>query len=94
MFEKIICTLFRISTLTFLLGGLTIVTGQAIGIIVGNGHFVTSFEEALAPWAYGAAGIAGLLSFVLMYFHREAHYTGDEHDEEDAVARHAAEPAR
>jgi len=109
MFEKIICILFRISTLVFLLGGLAIVAGQAGGIIAGNGNFVTNFEETLAPWAYGAAGVAGLLAFVLMYFHPEADYTGAEHDDEhthnqtahgenhpeqkDSVARHTPELA-
>ena len=105
MFEKIICILFRITTLVFLLGGLTIVAGQAGGIIAGNGEFVTSFEETLAPWAYGAAGVAGLLAFVLMYYHPEADYTGDEHthnedaddenhpEQNDSVARHTPEHA-
>jgi len=103
MFEKIICILFRLSTLVFLLGGLVIVLGQAGGIIAGNGEFVTTFEETLAPWAYGASGVAGLLAFALMYFNPEADYTGAEHDDDqgrDAFAtdgrvesRHAPEHA-
>ncbi len=89
MFEKTISILFWISTLVFLLGGLAIVAGQAGGIIAGNGDFVTSFEETLAPWAYGASGVAGLLAFVLMYFHPEADYTGAEHDDEHTHNEHA-----
>jgi hypothetical protein len=102
MFEKIICTIFRISTLVFLLGGVVIVVGQAGGILVGNGEFVTGFEETMAPWVYGASGVAGLLAFALMYFHPEADYTGSEHDDAAGTsdsdvkasgARHAPEHA-
>jgi hypothetical protein len=99
VFEKITCILFRISTLVFLLGGLAIVLGQAGGLVAGNGEFVTGFEETLAPWAYGASGVAGLLAFVLMYFHPESEHDGEtahtEHNGEldGSVSRHAPEHA-
>ena len=58
MLEKTLSTLFRISTLAFLLGGLAIVAGQLVGIALGDGHLVTHVEELLAPYAYGGAGVA------------------------------------
>ncbi|AHK34226.1 hypothetical protein OPAG_01396 [Rhodococcus opacus PD630] len=87
MFQKCFSTLFRISVVAFLLGGLAIVLGQTVGLILGDGVVVTHVEELLAPYAYGAAGIAGLLSFVLSYFHH-----GGEEDalgNEDSPARTA-----
>lgn len=70
MAEKVISTVFRISVALFLLGGLVIVILQGVGLVLGDGDFVTGSEEALAPWAYGSAGVAGLLAFALSYFHR------------------------
>ncbi|CAG7583391.1 hypothetical protein ACVH9Z_00665 [Rhodococcus opacus] len=87
MFQKSFSTLFRISVVAFLLGGLAIVLGQSVGLILGDGVVVTHVEELLAPYAYGAAGIAGLLAFVLSYFHH-----GGEEDalgNEDSPARTA-----
>ena len=68
MLENILSTIFRISVVTFLLGGLAIVVLQTGGLIAGSGTFVVEVEELLAPWAYGAAGVAGLLAFALSYF--------------------------
>ena len=87
MFQKSFSTLFRISVVAFLLGGLAIVLGQSVGLILGDGVVVTHVVELLAPYAYGAAGIAGLLAFVLSYFHH-----GGEEDalgNEDSPARTA-----
>ncbi|AJW40544.1 hypothetical protein NY08_2523 [Rhodococcus sp. B7740] len=70
MLEKCISTIFRVSVVAFLLGGLAIVVLQGGGLVAGDGEFVTHIEELLAPWAYGSAGIAGLLAFALSYFHR------------------------
>ncbi|MGZ8178011.1 hypothetical protein ACXVUM_08755 [Williamsia sp. SKLECPSW1] len=68
MIENTLSTVFRVSVVVFLLGGLAIVTLQAGGLIAGSGSFVTGAEESLAPYAYGAAGVAGLLAFALSYF--------------------------
>ena len=90
MLEKCISTIFRISVVAFLLGGLAIVVLQGGGLIAGNGEFVTHIEELLAPWAYGSAGIAGLLAFALSYFHRPDDESSPTEDSaRTATAEHA-----
>ena len=68
MIERTLSAVFRVSVVVFLLGGLAIVLLQIGGLIAGSGSFVTGTEEVLAPYAYGAAGGAGLLAFALSYF--------------------------
>lgn len=86
MFKNIVSTLFRISVLGFLLGGLTVVVLQAAGLILGDGGFVTSVSDVIAPWAYGAAGVAGLLAFAMSYF------PGDQADDSEVSANAAHVP--
>ncbi|MEW5810157.1 MAG: hypothetical protein AB1925_11930 [Actinomycetota bacterium] len=68
MIRSILLTAFRISVAAFLLGGAVVVGLQAVGLALGNGAFVDSISDHVAPWAYGAAGVAGLLAFALSYF--------------------------
>ena len=78
MIERTLSAVFRVSVVVFLLGGLAIVLLQIGGLIAGSGSFVTGSEEALAPYAYGAAGVAGLLAFALSYFRDDAAETEDD----------------
>jgi len=82
-------TLFRIATAAFLIGGLAIVVGQGIGLILGDGDLVAQVEEVLAPYAYGAAGIAGLLAFVLSYFHHDGEENALGNEDPHVAAEHA-----
>lgn len=89
MIRTFISTVFRISVAAFLIGGAVVVGLQAFGIVTGNGAFIDTVSDHVAPWAYGAAGVAGLLAFALSYFPH-----GDEHDAPDrkssmAVPEHA-----
>jgi hypothetical protein len=68
MIKDSISIVFRISVAAFLLGGLLVVALQAAGLVVGNGGFVDTITDTLAPWTYGAAGVAGLLAFAMSYF--------------------------
>ncbi|OZE22929.1 hypothetical protein CH256_21720 [Rhodococcus sp. 05-2254-6] len=85
MFRTAVSTLFRLSTVVFLVGGLVIVLCQAAGLILGSGEFVTQTFALMSPYVFGSAGVAGLLAFVMSYL---------EDPEEDAVidpsVRHAA----
>lgn len=76
MIKNLISIPFRISVAAFLLGGLVIVVLQAAGLMLGNGDFVNAVSDILAPWVYGAAGVAGLLAFVLSYFPHAADADG------------------
>jgi hypothetical protein len=67
MIYKVTATLFRLSTVAFLLGGLVIVVAQAVGLVLGDGQFVTGVDAALSPTVYGCAGISGLLAFAMSY---------------------------
>lgn len=68
MFKTVISVLFRLSVAAFLVGGLAMVVLQGAGLVLGDGDFVTTITDRVAPWAYGAAGVAGLLAFALSYF--------------------------
>ena len=67
MIYKVAATLFRLSAVAFLLGGLVIVVAQAVGLVLGDGRFVTGIDAALSPTVYGCAGISGLLAFAMSY---------------------------
>ncbi|MBZ4016587.1 hypothetical protein [Streptomyces purpurogeneiscleroticus] len=63
--------LFRLSIIAFLAGGLVIVTGQALGIALGDAGWVAAVEEDAGPSTFISAGISGLLAFVLSYLKDE-----------------------
>lgn len=77
MIRTVISVAFRISVVAFLLGGLVVVALQAAGLALGNGDFVDAVSDVVAPWAYGAAGVAGLLAFVLSYFRTDEPQAAD-----------------
>lgn len=68
MIKTVMSVLFRTSVLTFLVGGAAVVALQAAGLMLGAGDFVDAISDNVAPWAYGAAGVAGLLAFAMSYF--------------------------
>ncbi|WP_141215359.1 MULTISPECIES: hypothetical protein [unclassified Rhodococcus (in: high G+C Gram-positive bacteria)] len=84
MFRTAVSTLFRLSTVVFLLGGLVIVLCQAAGLILGRGEFVTQTFALMSPYVFGSAGVAGLLAFVMSYL-------GD--PEEDSVTESSVRDA-
>jgi hypothetical protein len=67
MVPRLLQPLFRLSIVVFLLGGAVIVLGQAVGIVLGDAHWVDQVATALQPPTCIAASIAGILSFVLSY---------------------------
>ncbi|SES29851.1 hypothetical protein [Lentzea albida] len=59
--------LFGVSVVFFLLAGLAIVLGQAATLVAGDATAARHWATALAPFAFGGASVAGLLSFALSY---------------------------
>ena len=68
---RIITFLFALSVVVFLLAGLTIVVGQAVILAGGDAAGARDWQQALVPFAFGGASVAGLLAFVLTYWHGE-----------------------
>ncbi|MFD9700107.1 hypothetical protein [Lentzea sp. NPDC059081] len=63
----IVSVLFGLSVVFFLLAGLAVVVGQAATLIAGDATAARAWSTALAPYAFGGASVAGLLSFALSY---------------------------
>ncbi|MGY0064217.1 hypothetical protein ACWY4P_48615 [Streptomyces sp. LZ34] len=59
--------LFSLSIIGFLIGGVAIVAGQALGIVLGDSGWVADVETSAGPPTFITAGISGLLAFVLSY---------------------------
>jgi hypothetical protein len=72
---RITTFLFALSVVFFLLAGLAIVAGQLGALAAGDATAARHWATALAPYAFGGASIAGLLSFALSY--REQDPDGD-----------------
>jgi hypothetical protein len=70
----------RLCLAAFLVGGLAVAAGQAIGIATGSGLLVETFGTSIADTACVIAGIAGILAFLLLYT-REG--KGGAHTEDD-----------
>jgi hypothetical protein len=82
---RIITHLFALSVVVFLLGGLAIVVGQAVILAGGDAAGARHWEETLTPIAFGGASVAGLLAFVLTYWHGENEDGHDTDEEEDTT---------
>ncbi|GAA0307323.1 hypothetical protein [Kineococcus aurantiacus] len=78
--------LFALSVVFFLAAGAAIVLTQAVALAGGDAAAARDLEERLAPFAFGGASAAGLLSFLLGYGQRAAHAQ----DQDDAQADPAA----
>ena len=63
----VIKILFRLGVLVFLAGGLCIVAGQALGLLLCDAASVSDVAETYGPPKFIAAGITGLLAYVLTY---------------------------
>ena len=61
----VIKILFRLGVLGFLLGGLCIVMGQALGLVLGDAAWVNDVAGAAGPPTFITAGVTGLLAYVL-----------------------------
>ncbi|MEU0840076.1 hypothetical protein ABZ370_11455 [Streptomyces sp. NPDC005962] len=64
---NVFTVLFRLGVLVFLLGGLCIVTGQALGLMLGDAAWVEGVATTAGPPTFIAAGVTGLLAYVLTY---------------------------
>ncbi|MPY57117.1 hypothetical protein FNH08_07985 [Streptomyces spongiae] len=64
---RLIKVLFRLGVVVFLLGGLCIVVGQALGLAAGDVGWVASVETAVGPPTFITAGVTGLLAYALTY---------------------------
>lgn len=67
----VIKILFRLGVLAFLLGGLCIVVGQALGLVIGDAAWVDDVASAAGPPTFITAGVTGLLAYVLTYVRPE-----------------------
>ncbi|SDS91638.1 hypothetical protein SAMN04489752_2845 [Brevibacterium siliguriense] len=77
-FESICSHLFALSTVIFLLGGAVIVICQMVLIVGAKGMMAMVIAETVGPYAFGMSSIAGLLAFVLTYFHKGAPKDGED----------------
>lgn len=59
--------LFVISVVFFLIAGTAIVIGQIATLAAGDASAARDWADALGPFAFGGASVAGLLSFALSY---------------------------
>ncbi|KAA5835211.1 hypothetical protein ABT337_08160 [Saccharopolyspora hirsuta] len=64
---RIATALFVVSVLFFLLAGSAIVIGQIAILAAGDATAARHWADALGPYAFGGASVAGLLSFALSY---------------------------
>lgn len=70
--QTALTTLFKVSLLAFLALGIALVLAQLAGVILGRGPLVEAAAATLAIPMTVAAGVAGLLGFVMSYvFHWE-----------------------
>ena len=67
MTHRVFQQLFRLSIVVFLVGGLVVVVGQALGIVLGDAQWVADVEAEVGPPMCIAASICGILSFALSY---------------------------
>jgi len=63
--------LFAAATVLFVLGGAVIVFGQSVFIALGQGTAAMDLADTIGPYAFGLSSVAGLLAFVLTYFHKD-----------------------
>ena len=82
-------TVFAVSVVFFMLDGAAIVITQAVALAPRDAAAARGWEELLAPYAFGGASAAGLLSFLLSYGERAAH-----EDDVGVPERAAADDAR
>ena len=79
--ERVLTNVFALTVLFFLLAGLVIVLGQAATLVAGNATAARGWASALAPYAFGGAAVAGVLSFLLSYGAAGKH---DDHIDDDS----------
>ncbi|MFE3140728.1 hypothetical protein [Streptomyces scopuliridis] len=73
--------LFAVAVVFFLLAGVAIVLGQIVTLAAGDAAAARDWATGLAPYAFGGASVAGLLSFALSY--RRGNDHGESHGEEE-----------
>lgn len=78
---RVLTNLFAATVLFFLIAGLLIVIGQAVTLAAGHAAAARQWAATLAPYAFGGAAVAGVLSFLLSYGAAGEH---DEHIDDDS----------
>src|SRR5690242_226637 len=78
---RVLTNLFALAVLFFLLAGLVIVLGQAALLAAGDATAARGWASTVAPYAFGGAGVAGVLSFLLSYGKAGEH---DDHIDDDS----------
>jgi hypothetical protein len=79
--ERVLTNVFALTVLFFLTAGLVIVVGQAAMLAAGDATAARQWAAAVAPYAFGGAAIAGVLSFLLSYGAAGKH---DDHIDDDS----------
>lgn len=70
---KIVRTLFYIFLTAFLVGGVAIVSLQALGVLFLSNALVTGATEAIAPYAFWACTLCAVCAFILTYQNEDKH---------------------
>jgi hypothetical protein len=71
--KRLILALFKIGVVLFLALGVVVVLAQAAGLVAGNPGLVSGAVSALGMAMTVAAGVTGLLGFLMSYlFHWQA----------------------
>jgi|KBSSwiStaDraftv2_1062776.scaffolds.fasta_scaffold4504927_1 cytochrome b subunit of formate dehydrogenase len=72
MIIKTARTVFTVAVILLLLGGLAIVAAQVVGLIAGEGGWLTAVSETLEPPTFIVASVAGIFAFLLSYQRQQA----------------------
>jgi len=89
--SRVLTNLFALTVLFFLLAGLVIVIGQAVMLAGGDATAARGWASTVAPYAFGGAGVAGVLSFLLSYGAAGEH---DDHIDDDSDVEVEVEDSR
>ncbi|TMR20798.1 hypothetical protein ETD86_17540 [Nonomuraea turkmeniaca] len=73
--KRLTMVLFKIGLVLFLALGVAVVLAQAVGLVAGSPGLVSGAVSALGLAMTVAAGVTGLLGFVMSYLF---HWTGGE----------------
>jgi hypothetical protein len=69
--RRVIEVIFVLTLATLLLGGVVFVTGQAVGLIAGQGQWLEFFNEFIKTPMCIAASVCAVAGFLLSYKHHQ-----------------------
>lgn len=70
--SRLVDAVFRVSLVVFLLLGCALVLLQLVGVIGLSSGLVVGASERLGPPAFMAAGVTGVLAYVLSYLRSDS----------------------